>query len=278
MGIFPHGDQQKPILIGASLFSHSPAASTFFDLSTELNHEPAVHGCPVHHRLSVHHRLAAHGVALVVLVVSFGTALYPGAEACTNLLVTPGAGGGQGSGAGRRDARPPRAIASFAPPGACSAPQGDSAPRFWTGTSLTKSHPMLRRGTRMRRGPMLWVLGAAWLATTSPFQTHFHLACPAWRVVNRPRGGSGRDNAWGLPGPRRRQVVTYARVGDLGGEGRDIDAGQASLDGVGHGVRGQRPRHQVRARPTETSSRTINFLQSIEEDESHDELDFSFEV
>jgi hypothetical protein len=49
------------------------------------------------HRLSPHHRLAAHGVALVVLVVCFGTALYPGAEACTNLFVTPGAGGGQGT-------------------------------------------------------------------------------------------------------------------------------------------------------------------------------------
>ena len=125
---------------------------------------------------------------------------------------------------------------------------------------------------------MLWVLGAAWLATTSPFQSPSHLACPAWCAVNRPKGGSGRDNAWGLPGPRRRQVVTHARAGDLGGEGRDIDAGQAGIDGAGHGVRGQRPRPQVRARPTETSSRTVNFLQSIEEDESHDERDFSFEV
>ena len=111
---------------------------------------------------------------------------------------------------------------------------------------------------------MLWVLGAAWLATTSPFQSPSHLACPAWRAVNRPRGGSCRFPLSGR-----------SPAGDGGVDGRDVDAG---LDGAGHGGRGQRPRRQVRTRPTETSSRTMNFLQSIEEDESHDELDFSFEV
>ena len=123
---------------------------------------------------------------------------------------------------------------------------------------------------------MLWVLGAAWLATTSPFQSHSHLACSAWRAVNRPRGGSGRDNCFPWA---RRSPSLHARAGDGGGVGRDNDAGQAGLDDAGHGVRGlQRPRHQVRAWPTETSSRTMKFLQSIEEDERHDELDFSFEV
>ena len=118
-------------------------------------------------------------------------------------------------------------------------------------------------------------VGAAlcgWLATapgasSSAFQLASH-AGPVWPVLC---GGRGTESWCALRGARRREVAALPAMAGDRGDGPD---------GLGHDAPAQRPRRHVRARPTATSSQTMSFLRSIEdeEDELDDDLGFNFEV